>query len=592
LALGRLGDLSAIESVRVLAMGDQADVVRAYARVGLGLFDTAENRQLLAGEAGGPLGEVDALALGLTQHPDGLSIGAVQRTLQSGGPGPATAAAWALRQMAAAGGPNGLGQALTQAASPWVASEAILGLAGHEDAVGLLADILLAANGAKAVPAWRELKARDDEWLLLQAEVNQAKANYEQALKDAQLKWQQQLNQYHESVRQYPEAVREWKAQYGDAYSKWCEKYHIANNLQQQTNPNPPLPKPIPGPNVTVNNMPATVAILLGSERIYMSSLRASAAIALGQTDTPQSRQALRQALALPDDDYSDLYKGFVIISLGQLGDTESMNALANVLNAYQGAHVVASKEVRTSPLRGFAALALGLYARPIQTPQGSQDPPNYQEACKLLAARMADMHEEPKVRAAAAMALGLTGRTEMLQLLQPASLNVATNNEVIVGYTLLARGMLGDTNILPAAKEFLAVARDREDTAGILARRAAGLGVGVLGKTEGIPILVTSWDLSYYVSREVVLAFSLCRATSVTEQLVKLLKESPSPLGQAFAAQCLGELYSDKRPSRLAALINGSNYTIRNNSLAPYRAIANEFLYQYLLPMFGNQWQ
>jgi HEAT repeat protein len=465
--------------------------------------------------------------------------------------------------MAAAGGPNGLGQALTQAASPWVASEAILGLAGHEDAVGLLADILLAANGAKAVPAWRELKARDDEWLLLQAEVNQAKANYEQALKDAQLKWQQQLNQYHESVRQYPEAVREWKAQYGDAYSKWCEKYHIA-----------------------------TVAILLGSERIYMSSLRASAAIALGQTDTPQSRQALRQALALPDDDYSDLYKGFVIISLGQLGDTESMNALANVLNAYQGAHVVASKEVRTSPLRGFAALALGLYARPIQTPQGSQDPPNYQEACKLLAARMADMHEEPKVRAAAAMALGLTGRTEMLQLLQPASLNVATNNEVIVGYTLLARGMLGDTNILPAAKEFLAVARDREDTAGILARRAAGLGVGVLGKTEGIPILVTSWDLSYYVSREVVLAFSLCRATSVTEQLVKLLKESPSPLGQAFAAQCLGELYSDKRPSRLAALINGSNYTIRNNSLAPYRAIANEFLYQYLLPMFGNQWQ
>ena len=239
----------------------------------------------------------------------------------------------------------------------------------------------------------------------------------------------------------------------------------------------------------------------------------------------------------------------------------------------------------RDSPLRGYAAVALGLYARPVRTPQGLQNRPHYEKVRMALAKRLADRDEEQEVRSACALALGLTGRTENLKLFQKAEKTIGRSQEILIGYTLLARGMLGDANILEPAKKFLAVARDRTDAAGILARRAAVLGLGVLGRQEGIPTLIDAWDLSYYVNREVALAFSLCEVYGVTDPLVKLLNESDKPLAQAFAARCLGELFTSSRPQRLARVLNDSNYTMKNRKMLPFQMLANEFLFRYLIP-------
>ena len=179
-----------------------------------------------------------------------------------------------------------------------------------------------------------------------------------------------------------------------------------------------------------------------------------------------------------------------------------------------------------------------------------------------------------------------------MLRYLQAASKTVVGNNDLLVGYVIQARGMLGDRNVLEVAKIYLSAARDKNDTSGVLGRRAALLGVGLTGAQEAIPILIQAWDLSYYVEREAPLAMALCQAVNTAQPLLKLLKGSDQVMGRAFAARCLGELFTPSRPARIAWLINGGNYMFKNDKLRPYQALANEFLCNYLLQAFGDTWK
>lgn len=337
----------------------------------------------------------------------------------------------------------------------------------------------------------------------------------------------------------------------------------------------------------------ATVVIRVGIERIYLTRLRASAAIALGRIDHPLSRKVLLGALALRDDRYSDLYKGFAIMSLARIGNEEVLPVLLEYLAPkYRDGKRKTLREVE-SPLRGFAALALGLYARPQDTPQGPSDRAQYDKVCEVLAERIADLDETLEVRSACAMGLGLTRRTECLRLVQVARMNARADEELLIGYTMLGSALLGDRNIIEPAKRFLDAGRNKnEDTSGLLGRRAGVLALGLLNTPETIPILVDAWHLDYHVNREVVVAFALCEAYNVTEPLAKLLTDSRNPLEQAFAARCLGEMFSAERPHRLAWFLNGSNYTMKNLRMMPYQVLANEFLYMYLIPCFGAQWQ
>lgn len=389
------------------------------------------------------------------------------------------------------------------------------------------------------------------------------------------------LAERHSKLVRLANALQAAQMLYDKAYDQYVEEYR----KWQEKNPNAPGPKPKPE-----KLLPAQ--IVLGVERIYQGRLRASAAAALGRIDHDQSRRALRQALAQGDDDYSDLHKGFAIMSLGQLGDPQALGLLAGLLRPTRDGRIRKTSAKLKSPLRGYAALALGLYARPVRTPQGLQDRPEYDNVCRALAERLADGNETMEVRSAAALALGLTGRSENLRLLQPASGTIQPQEEVLAGYVLLARGMLGDKNILSPAKRFLAVANDRLDTSGMLARRAAVLGLGVLGNEQGIPTLIDAWWLSYYVNREVPLAFSLCEAHAVTPALIAMVKNSKNGEEQAYAARCLGELLARARPRRLSRLIAGSNYAMKNLRMIRFQSLANEFLFVYLIPCFGEDWR
>jgi len=548
LALGRMGETAAQPTLERAIGKDPELRVRLPALLAFGLLDSPAARDLLLAHdyPNDTLFEAGCGGLGLLQEADDAKVlETLQKAVTRGKPGLATISAWGLRHRPDAANIKFLTAVLARSKSPWLASEAILALGeqGDPKAVKLLADILLAAKQADSVAAWEALRTHDRE-------LGDLKDKGGGDLKNDEVERYRQLYKQHSDWRTH--------------------------------GPNPPGPK-ADGP---------TMSIKVGIEKVYLARLRASAAIALGKIPHPKAQEVLLKVLAVRDDNYSDLFKGFAIMSLGQMGDKGILPPLLQYLAPrYKDGKRKTVSEV-DSPLRGYAALALGIYCRPKVTPQGQVDPLHYVKVCEALAERVADREEMLEVRAAAAMGLALTGRTECLRLLHHAKKTATTQDDLLVGYVLLASAMIGDQNILKPARWFLTQAGDKETTDGILGRRAAVLALGMLNTPQVIPILQEAWHLNYHVNREVACAFALAEAYNVTDPLVDLLRTSQNPLEQAFAAGCLGELFNPQRPQRLARFLNGSNYSVRNKKMMPYQTLANEFLYAYLIPCFGDQWQ
>ena len=548
LALGRMGEVNAFDALAGVAENDPKPVVRMPTMVSFGLLDTPRARDLLLGlkYPTDQILEAGCSGLGLLEKADEPKV---SQTLQKGAAsdkaGLATVSAWGLRIRPEPANVKFLQAILVRSKSPWLASEAILALGeqGDPKAVKFLSDILMATKQAETVAAWEALKTHDRELAKLEADT---KGKVEQP----------ELEKYR----------REYKG-----YSDWRHK-----------GPNDPGTEP----------GALTLSIKFGIEEIYLNGLRASAAIALGKIRHPASREALLRALALRDDRYSDVFKGFAIMSLARIGDKEILPPLLEYLAPrYRDGKRKSVHEVE-SPLRGYAALALGLYGRPRDTLEGPADPPLYAEVCQSLAERVADRDEMLEVRTAAAMGLGLSRRTECLKWLNQAKQAATADDDLLIGYVLLASALIGDQNVLKPAKWFLTEIAEKETPNGIMGRRAAALALGMLETPQSIPILTQAWHLNYHVNREVAVAFALCEAYNTVDPLVKLLATSENPLEQAFAARCLGELFSAERPPRLARFVNDSNYTVKNKKMMPYQTLANEFLYAYLIPCFGDQWQ
>jgi len=377
----------------------------------------------------------------------------------------------------------------------------------------------------------------------------------------------------------------------------------------------------------------------LGVEPIVMANLRASASVALGRIDSDESNAALWRVLNEkvtskkdPGDrrldvkhfdnfDYSVLYKSQAIMSLGLLGDEKSVPILVAILKpappvaargvAVSRAQRDAYNEQLNGPLRAFAALALGLYARPTLPPplprreyvdtQEPDDPTPIERKhadniAKLLADIMKDRKEPEDLRAACALALALMGRSQNLIYFKDAGKSVDKSNELLLGYMTLARAMLGDRDkaLLDTARPFLSVKNNRTDRNGILARRAVAMGIGLTGSPQAIPTLTDALSLGRHVTRESALALSFCggHKSAADKLLAGLNNPKANPQDRALLARCLGDLFAAERPSRLTRLSADTNYDMRIPRLTTYRAFANEFLFTYLLAPPPDEWQ
>jgi HEAT repeat protein len=550
LALGQIGDPQALAPLSALAAKDPTEAVTLLSIIGIGLLDLPEGEKFLTALpcADSVHREAVLCALGLMDNASPELVTSFQKTVNGADPAQAAIAAWALSRKLDPANVKFLQAVLDRTLNVWLASEALLstGRQGQAESAEPLAEVLLGSPQGRTFPAWKELDLRRAEVTMAYARAKTERTVYQQAYAD------------------YAKKASDYNAKY---------------------NPNASAPGAAPV-NTNVTHLQA------GIEDIYMARMQGSAAIALGSIDTPVSRKALLKCMEAHDDGYSQLYKEFAVLSLAQLGEPALLPILADLLAPANATGGRKSSEKLRSPLRGFAAIAIGLYSRPVKTAQGTVDREGYDKACLILANRMTDTAEEMEVRAASTVALGLTGRSENLRYLQAAAKTIGDKDDLLVGYLLMARGMLEDKTILEPAKKYLAAANDKSDTSGILGRRGAIIGLALMDSQEAIPVLQNAWNLSYHSNREVCTALALCGAYNTTDGLVKLMKDANNPWERAFAARCLGELFNAQRPQKLARLINGTNFMLKNNRLMRYQALANEFLYLHLLPAFGNEWR
>lgn len=146
---------------------------------------------------------------------------------------------------------------------------------------------------------------------------------------------------------------------------------------------------------------------LIGALRDRDGETRAAAAIALGRVASPESIEifaALRRALADPDD----RVRGAACIGLGLLGNADGSHTLLQVAAGTAGGRSLAGRQggAIAPQTRACAALGLGLAAARADLPAAT-----IRDLLRLSTTE----ESEPEVRAAAAAALQVVQRSELL---------------------------------------------------------------------------------------------------------------------------------------------------------------------------------
>ncbi len=362
----------------------------------------------------------------------------------------------------------------------------------------------------------------------------------------------------------------------------------IRSDVQPHDLPAPKGRNPADRPVVFLDNL----KMVKGVEDIYMARLRTSAVIALGQAgNQPEVIRTLQLLIEEREDEYNITPKCFALISLGQIGSKDGLPLLLAVASDRDENGRLKTQEKLESPMRGFAAIGLGIYARPYMADQGISDTPAYLSAIELLTERLLDKREKIEVRTACAIALGISGRTANLKTLVNHHDALNQNSQLLGGYVSLARAMLGDHNLISHIPAFMAQPPTRDETTNLMSKRAAVLSLGVIGTDEAIPILVRYYDEHYFVNREVILALSLCHTEGVVGQILPVLKDSDNPYERAYMAEIIGRLLEQHKPSEISRFLIDSNFTMKNGLFEPYKRMSNPFMYEYLIPQFGEIW-
>ena len=333
--------------------------------------------------------------------------------------------------------------------------------------------------------------------------------------------------------------------------------------------------------------------ITTGLESIYLGRLRASAVIALGERGEVDAVGTLKEILDDPDP-YASVPRNFAAVALGQIGDPAGLPGLVRLVAGRQGDRRVGDATVRDDdPARGFAAIGLGLYARPWETEQGVQDRQGLAGVLDTLRDRLLDDSETPELRQACAVALGLSGRTSALPGLVKATQGLRLREDAATaGAVLMARAMLGDRGVGAPVQALLDERPHRDAITNSIARRDAVLALGLTGTREVIPQLVVAWDIEdYYINHEVIYAIGLHGAVGLAETLIEHMEDAESRWERAFMAEAIGVLFAPPGPSGLARDLIARDFTMMDGLLEDSRARSNSFLYRELIPQFEEKW-
>jgi HEAT repeat protein len=560
LALGRLRHSEDIESVKalaVIAQNDTLEYIRARAVLAIGMIGGKDAKSFLL--AYNPpsqrLRASTMLSMGLLRQPSARVMERLVNGLNQGETATRNAAWWALSQHPDSALLEHSSEIIQTSRSPWLVSGALLALRLTASEAGdrVLGMALLNDDTIQNLPVWK---------LLSQVTRDKPKT-IALIVRGGSVPMPGGGQQVDQRLR-----------------NRWIT-HHKRVFAHEPT----PVPVGASPPDYK------RVRSVTGIEAIYRSRLRSSAAIALaGAQDRELAVEVLARLILEQDNDYNTVPKCFALISLAQISSPKSLEVLLHVATDKDGRRSKRQKDLE-SPLRGFAMIGLGLYARSEHTEQGSYDRPGYERALEMLQEILADKREKLEARAAAAVALGLSGRTANLKLLIGGYEAFDDTNPLLGGYVLLGRALLGDINVIEPARASLDRKPHHDKTTDLLARRAAVLALGVAGTNEAIPHLIWAWDQPFYVNREVIFALSLCDAPGVSVHLLPRLAGDGNRYERAFMAEAVGRLLNQDTLPPLSTFLIGSNFTMKNGLLDPIRFLENQFMYDYLIPQFQEVW-
>ncbi|HZZ45000.1 MAG TPA: HEAT repeat domain-containing protein [Tepidisphaeraceae bacterium] len=371
---------------------------------------------------------------------------------------------------------------------------------------------------------------------------------------------------------------------------------------------NPANPQGYPVPSAVTNSPTLRAPSPIGART---PGLRVSAAIALAYPDSPrplaaasvQSRNGLVQNFATYLDQAGPSYGGASIIAFARASADRDILIVRDILD--MGTDPTITLVNPRSPLRGYAALGLGLYiarggTAKIEThPVGSftttydQTLPDYIDLNDTLYQRFVNQRESSELRAACALALGLSGNPANAQRLLQGAAKINRGDDLLLGYTCLALGLLHDPTLLNAATPLVSAGINKLDvqtastrgfpssslsrltpslfdppalpqtgpaTFSILGRRAALLGISLLDDpAHTTPILLGAWPHDAATWQDAARALGWSHAYTAADPLIQLVDLDKQAAPEAAAS--LGWLFDPDHPSHLARMVIGNNY-------------------------------
>jgi HEAT repeat protein len=268
-----------------------------------------------------------------------------------------------------------------------------------------------------------------------------------------------------------------------------------------------------------------------------------------------------------------------------------------------QSSRVMDLQRFMQFPSRPMAALGLGLALRRngdgllgaggVSAETGAALP----DASGNLANQLQLATEALDVRCACALALGLAQTPANKDRLKGILRNNQPGEEVVLGYTLLALGLLGDAETVdlaadalgPGSTQFTAdMLLDNERRRGLslmpmdelLTRRAIVDGLAALGDPRALPVLLDQWGRDDALTLDTARAIARCLRPAVmnaspkelgalldnyTGALIELVGSDSNHLA-ALSMASLGMLYaSPEMFQRLGSITAGNDYTCRS---------------------------
>lgn len=243
----------------------------------------------------------------------------------------------------------------------------------------------------------------------------------------------------------------------------------------------------------------------------------------------------------------------------------------------------------RYDPIRGYAAIAMGMYLKRIseEVPPQSGIPIRHEHEAQQTQRRflnrlsntLKNQHLHPDLRAAAAMGLMFSGHPEAADRIAQGLDETAPDDVLVIGYGTLALAMLGDQRaVIPARRyiEELDASRnedgfnDDNPMDRVLGLRAMVLALGLAGDGNAAKALIDAWGSDPWVSLESTRALNWLEDDTLAESLIESIRANPDDSDAVLAAMGLGELLEPTRLSRLSRLVQGGNFTITDRGTAP----------------------